>query len=140
MSIAALLALVSLAPQPADPVAAARSWRRQHEHAIVEEFVELLSIPNHGRNPPAIRRNADWIAAAMRRRGVEPRMLEVRYAPPVVFGRPWPVLFINRIAATRLSSQHFRTPSPCGSGTTESRPRGLGSLRSVPPYGRVEVE
>src|SRR5262249_26032449 len=65
---------------------AARTWRQQHERAIVDEFVALLSIPNVSSDRPNIQRNADAIAAMMTKRGIASRMVSVPDANPVVFG------------------------------------------------------
>jgi acetylornithine deacetylase/succinyl-diaminopimelate desuccinylase-like protein len=65
---------------------AARQWRQQHERAIVDEFVELLKIPNVARDRENIRRNADFIVAMMRRRGIEARTISVDGANPLAFG------------------------------------------------------
>ena len=47
---------------------AARVWRQQHERAIVDEFVALLSIPNIARDRENIQRNADVIVVMMEKR------------------------------------------------------------------------
>ena len=65
---------------------AARSWRRQHEHAIVNEFVSLLAIPNISRDRENIQRNAEAIAGMMQQRGVAAQLLSVPGSNPVVFG------------------------------------------------------
>ena len=39
-------------------VQAARAWRQQHERAIVDEFITLLSIPNIASDRENIQRNA----------------------------------------------------------------------------------
>ena len=64
----ALALLIGLLPAvagaQANPAAqAARLWRQQHERAIVDEFVALLSIPNIARDRADIQRNAEAIAA-----------------------------------------------------------------------------
>ena len=46
---------------------AARRWREQHERAIVDEFVGLLSIPNIAADKDNIQRNAQTIAQMMLR-------------------------------------------------------------------------
>lgn len=63
-----------------------RVYRAEHESAILHEFTDLLSIPNLASDRPNIRKNADAIAEMLRRRGVEPRLLEIEGAPPVVYG------------------------------------------------------
>ena len=86
MLISAAVLLGLLAPQETSPSGAARTWRQAHEHEIVREFTELLSMANHGRDEPNIRRNAEWIVDCLARRGIDVRLLEVAGAPPVVFG------------------------------------------------------
>jgi len=66
---------------------AVRSYREQHEPAIVGEFVQLLAIPNHALDTANIRKNAELIAGRLRERQVETRLLELEGASPVVFGK-----------------------------------------------------
>lgn len=77
--------LLSLLPLQ-DAPAAARAWRVQHEREILEEFVELLRIPNVSRDLPNIRRNAEWIVRALQKRGVTARLLELKLGAPAVYG------------------------------------------------------
>jgi acetylornithine deacetylase/succinyl-diaminopimelate desuccinylase-like protein len=71
-----------------NPVAqAARQWRQQHERAIVDEFVELLRIPNVSSDRGNIQRNAAFIAKMMEKRGIASRLVSVEGSNPVVFGR-----------------------------------------------------
>jgi acetylornithine deacetylase/succinyl-diaminopimelate desuccinylase-like protein len=85
-----LLALLMISSNPAareqSPGAAARAYRQAHEHQIISEFLELLSIPNVASDTPNIRRNAALITRMLERRGVKTRLLEVTGAPPVVYG------------------------------------------------------
>src|SRR5262249_36297804 len=64
-------------------------------HEIIDEFVNLLSIPNVASDAPNIRRNAQLISQLLEKRGVKTRVLEIPEAPPVVFGE------INTPGATR---------------------------------------
>ena len=57
---------------------AARRWRQQHERAIVDEFVALLSIPNIASDRTNIQRNAEAIARMLEKRGVASRLVSVR--------------------------------------------------------------
>ena len=63
-----------------------RAWRMQNEARILTELRDLLAIPNVASDTPNIERNAAALAEMLRRRGVEPRLLRVEDAPPVVFG------------------------------------------------------
>ena len=65
-----------------------REYRRTREHAILQEFLELLAIPNVASDRANIRRNAAAIVSMMQRRKLQPRLLESKdpAAPPVVYG------------------------------------------------------
>jgi acetylornithine deacetylase/succinyl-diaminopimelate desuccinylase-like protein len=78
----AAFALLTL-PAFASPV---RDWRAAHESAILDELRAFLAIPNIASDTPNIERNAAALAEMLRHRGIEPRMLRVEGAPPVVFG------------------------------------------------------
>lgn len=67
-------------------VRAAAAWRRANERAIVDEFIELLAIPNVSRDRRNIVRNAAWIQKAFAKRGIETQLLRVRGSAPAVFG------------------------------------------------------
>lgn len=74
------------AQTPPAAVTAAREWRIAHERAIVDEYIELLAIPNVASDKANIRRNAELIKRMMEKRGIPARLLEVPDANPVVFG------------------------------------------------------
>ena len=88
-----LLAALALAVLPSLPIAAdpasvaelARTWREAHEQQILDDFAQLLAIPNVASDTANIRRNAEHIAGLLRPRGFEVRLLETDGAPPVVF-------------------------------------------------------
>jgi acetylornithine deacetylase/succinyl-diaminopimelate desuccinylase-like protein len=63
-----------------------RKWREAHEQAILDEFFQLLAIPNIASDQVNIRRNADAIVAMMKKRGIEARLVEAPDVNPVVFG------------------------------------------------------
>ena len=72
------------APAAADP----RAWVDANRQAILDEYLPLLAIPNVASNRADIRRNADHIMAMMRRRDLNPRLLESEdgTAPPLIYG------------------------------------------------------
>jgi acetylornithine deacetylase/succinyl-diaminopimelate desuccinylase-like protein len=78
---------VAAAPTAAEIRSAVRSYREQHEPAIVGEFAQLLAIPNHASDTANIRRTAQLIVRLLQNRRVEARLLEHAGAPPVVFGK-----------------------------------------------------
>ncbi len=65
-----------------------RAWRVAHEREVIDEYRDLLAIPNISVDRANIRRNADFIVAMMKRRGIEARLLTVAAptANPVVYG------------------------------------------------------
>src|SRR5512143_3063310 len=63
-----------------------RQFRIRHDVAIVEEFAELLSIPNVQSDGANIRRNADLLKERLERRGLRTRLLEIDGSPPAVYG------------------------------------------------------
>jgi hypothetical protein len=90
-----------------DPyVAAARSYRQEHELEVVKEFVSLLAIPNIAADPANLRRNAEAVRARLDARGVKTRLLERAGAPPVVL--------VGRCAPDGLST----SSSPVVSGVS----------------------
>lgn len=70
---------------PQNPV---REYRQAHEHRLLTEYVQLLSIPNVASDTVNIRKNADYLVAEMQKRGLRPRLLEAadKKVPPVVYG------------------------------------------------------
>ncbi|HLE63474.1 MAG TPA: M20/M25/M40 family metallo-hydrolase [Pyrinomonadaceae bacterium] len=69
-----------------------RTFRQANEHRILEEYVALLAIPNVASDTENIKRNAAFISEMMKRRGLEPRLLEIAdpNAPPAVYAE-WTV-------------------------------------------------
>jgi acetylornithine deacetylase/succinyl-diaminopimelate desuccinylase-like protein len=65
---------------------AAHTWREGHERAIIDEYCQFLSIPNIATDRVNIRRNADFIVAMLKKRGVAARLVEAPDVNPVVFG------------------------------------------------------
>jgi acetylornithine deacetylase/succinyl-diaminopimelate desuccinylase-like protein len=65
-----------------------RQYRMQHEAAILQEFLSLLSIPNVASDSKNIEENAARILEMMRKRNLNPRLLisNEQGAPPVVYG------------------------------------------------------
>jgi acetylornithine deacetylase/succinyl-diaminopimelate desuccinylase-like protein len=89
--VLAVLALVIVLPgqgaaQSNPASAAARSWRQQHERAIVDEFIGLLALPNIARDRDGIQRNAEAIVALMKKRGIDAALVSVPGGNPIVFG------------------------------------------------------
>ena len=81
-----LLGLVLLAAEPS-PEDIARSYREAHEPAILRDFAELLSHPNHASDAAGIEANAVFIRDRLREVGVDSELLRLDGVPPIVFGR-----------------------------------------------------
>jgi acetylornithine deacetylase/succinyl-diaminopimelate desuccinylase-like protein len=81
-----LLCLATLIAAQAPPVAA-REYTAAHRTELVQKFSEFLSIPNVAADPANLKRNADLLAAELRKRGVDSRLLSLPGAPSVVFGQ-----------------------------------------------------
>lgn len=62
-----------------------RTWRQANEQGIVDQFVELLRIPNVASDTVNIRRNAELLVEMFQARGFETRLLESD-GPPAVYG------------------------------------------------------
>ncbi len=65
---------------------AARDWRQRNEIQILDEYLEFLRIPNVSRDAINVRRNAEHLLVMMRKRGLNPRLLEIPDAAPLVYG------------------------------------------------------
>lgn len=73
-----------------DALEATRSYRASNGAVILNEFRDLLSIPNYAFDTENIRRNAEYIAAEFEERGVEMELLTIPRrpnVPPLIYGR-----------------------------------------------------
>jgi acetylornithine deacetylase/succinyl-diaminopimelate desuccinylase-like protein len=116
-ALAAVVVLSAVVAAQDDPAArTARQWRQQHERAILDEFVELLRIPNVSRDRANIQRNAEFIAAMMQKRGIASRLVSVEGANPVVFGEVKTpgavrtVVFYAHYDGSALDAREWKTP------------------------------
>jgi len=89
LAVGGLIALSGYAqaqPAPAELRETVAEYRAAHEQDIVEEFFDLLRIPNYAGNPEDIRRNAEHLAGMLERRGIEARILDTGMGAPAVYG------------------------------------------------------
>ncbi|HWP82944.1 MAG TPA: M20/M25/M40 family metallo-hydrolase [Bacteroidota bacterium] len=65
-----------------------RSYVTSHQHKILQELADLLSIPNVASDTVNIRRNAEALVRFLKQRNIEARLLETQPAggPPAVYG------------------------------------------------------
>jgi acetylornithine deacetylase/succinyl-diaminopimelate desuccinylase-like protein len=75
-----------IAAHPAGQSADVPSWVREHQPAIVREFMELLAIPNVRTDLPNIRRNAEQLRRMLERRRMSPEIWDTP-SVPLVFGQ-----------------------------------------------------
>ena len=67
-------------------VEAARQYRAAHAAEILEDFGELLAIPNVASDSAGIHRNAEYLRDVFEARGVVIEILKIPGAPPLVYG------------------------------------------------------
>jgi acetylornithine deacetylase/succinyl-diaminopimelate desuccinylase-like protein len=67
-----------------------RAYRAAHEREILDDFIELLKLPNVSRDRPAVRRNAEHIVRMLGARGFAARLLEVDDGSPAVYAELGP--------------------------------------------------
>ena len=68
-------------------MAAVRAHRMAHEQELMAEYREFVAIPNVGADQPNARRNAEFIIAMLKRRGIAAELLEGKTSAtnPAVF-------------------------------------------------------
>ena len=80
----ALVTLLCAQPALAQQVEVER-YVREHQAAIVREFMDLLAIPNVRTDLPNIKRNAEQLRQMLDRRGMKPEVWETP-STPLVYG------------------------------------------------------
>jgi len=109
------LALIA-APGFAQPTAVDQ-YVRQHQAAIVREFLDLVSIPNVRTDLPNIKRNAEQLRQMLDRRGLKPEVWETP-STPLVFGeRIVPgasrtILFYIHFDGQAVDPPRWKQPNP----------------------------
>ena len=91
ISVVFFISLIISSSALAQPeaVEAAREYRNANAHSILQNYIELLRIPNVATDLPNIRRNADAIMAEFEKCGVEMELLTLPDqpdVPPVIYG------------------------------------------------------
>lgn len=101
--VAALLPAGAMAEPDLDSVqTAVDAWRGEREQAIVQDFIDLLALPNVAANLPDMTRNAAHIVRLLEARGFSTRTLSAGGAP-YVFAE----LNAPRASETLLVYAHF---------------------------------
>jgi len=88
LTILLSLVLSNVAPVLAQtsPASAARAWHLSRQAPILDEFRELLAIPNVAANLNDMRRNAEFLRAMFAKRGIVLHTLDHPGAPAALFG------------------------------------------------------
>ncbi len=76
-------------PSEQDIRALVREYLTEHQHAIIDRYIELLSLPNHSYNSEDILRNADFIVDLMEKRGIKTKVYDGGHENPknpVIYG------------------------------------------------------
>ena len=85
--LVAFLFCLATASAAQTPPRAGRDYTAAHRAELMQQFSELLSIPNVAADPANLQRNADVLVAELKKRDIDSRLLSVPDAPPVVFGQ-----------------------------------------------------
>lgn len=85
ISLVLPMGLPSATPTKKQLLTNVRNYWKTHQHRIIKEFTQLLSIPNVAADTKNIRKNALFIRDLMEKYGVQSRVLESA-GNPVVYG------------------------------------------------------
>src|ERR1700733_12417991 len=85
--LAAFLLCLATAIAAQKPPETAREYTAAHRAELVQQFSELLSIPNVAADPANLKRNADVLLEGLRKRGLDSRLPPFPGAPAGVFGK-----------------------------------------------------
>lgn len=109
----ALLAATRAAAQPTE----VDRYVREHQAAIVREFMDLVAIPNVRSDVPNIKRNAEQLRQMLERRGMKPEIWDTP-STPLVYGER----LVPGAARTILFYIHFDGQPVEKSGWKQSDP------------------
>lgn len=112
----ALVTLLCAQPALAQQVEVER-YVREHQAAIVREFMDLLAIPNVRTDLPNIKRNAEQLRQMLDRRGMKPEVWETPSTPLVYGERLVPgatrtVLFYIHYDGQPVDNARWKQPDP----------------------------
>lgn len=62
-----------------------KDFRKANEQAIIEEYLQFVSIPNKTNDTPNINRNTEVVAGMLKKRGIAPQLLKLVKGNPIVF-------------------------------------------------------
>lgn len=92
LSIFVLVGACVLSAEAGQPDANIAQYCEQNQKDILTRYVSLIAIPNEASDQKNIRLNADWIVEAMKKNGLNPRLLQSKdpAAPADIYGE-WKV-------------------------------------------------
>src|SRR5262245_28490138 len=110
--IAVLCASIAIA-QPPD----VDQFVRSHQREIVNEFMELVAIPNVRSDGPNIKRNAEFLRQMLERRGMKPEVWDTPSTPLVYGERLVPqatrtILFYIHFDGQPVDKAGWKQPDP----------------------------
>ena len=80
-----LIAAVACAAPASGQQIDVERYVREHQPAIIREFMDLVAIPNVRSDLPNIKRNAEFLRQMLERRGMKPEIWETP-STPLVYG------------------------------------------------------
>lgn len=139
---AAVLLLMSASPASAQN-AAVRQYVREHQPAILREFLQLVAIPNVRTDLPNIRRNAEQLKRMLDARGMAGEIWDTP-STPLVFGeRRSPgatktVLFYIHFDGQAVDAKRWKQPNPftpvLRTGAIEDGARDVTNVASLTTF------
>ncbi|MCG8503827.1 MAG: hypothetical protein MI755_04405, partial [Sphingomonadales bacterium] len=103
LCLGAVTPAVAAERTPQEVAAAVSEYREANEKQILEEFFDLLRIPNYSENRDDIMENARHIVGMLEKRGVDARVLEASQGAPAVYGE----LTVPGATTTVLFYSHY---------------------------------
>ncbi|MEQ1729439.1 MAG: M20/M25/M40 family metallo-hydrolase [Vicinamibacterales bacterium] len=147
--LASAVLLLLSAPTASAQNTAVRQYVREHQPAILREFLELVAIPNVRTDLPNIRRNADLLKRMLDARGLAGEIWDTP-STPLVFGErrsagaTKTVLFYIHFDGQAVDAKRWKQPDPfrpvLRAGSIDEGARDvtdLASLETFPDNWRV---
>jgi len=144
VGIATILMALGASPVPGAsqgfPAGEIDGWVQEHQHAIVDRFVEFLAIPNVAADLPNIRRNAEHLVALMEGLGIETRVIDFGRAPFVygertVAGATTTILFYSHYDGQPVDPSRWVDHEPWEPILREGSQDDGAAVRSFPDSG-----
>ena len=114
--ISTVITLLLAVPAPGQSVDV-EGYVRQHQGAIVREFLDLVAIPNLRTDVPNIKKNAEQLRQMLERRGMKPEVWDTPSTPLVYGERLVPgsartILFYIHFDGQAVDKTRWKQPDP----------------------------